>query len=180
MLRARPKPEALNRASPCPSAWTACGFGAQAFRWTSAFNANIGAWNTVAVTSLFEVCAAVSARRRALWRMRSAGASVRRGPLCAAAPPRARVHTCRHSLARGLGCRYGRAEGRFDTCIRIYLYICVRVCYTCICTYIIHVSVYVRIGRGYVCVHQCAMVMDRLCAHALAGSCCGLGLNPKP
>ncbi len=47
-------------------------------------------------------------------------------------------------------------------------------------TYIIHLSVYVRTGRGYVCVHQCAMVMDRLCAHALAGSCCGHGLYPKP
>ncbi len=55
--------------------------------------------------------------------------------------------------------------------------------YTCVLhafTFIIQLSVYVRIGRGYVCVHQCAMVMDRLSAHALAGSCCGLGLNPKP
>jgi hypothetical protein len=54
----------------------------------------------------------------------------------------------------------------------------VRVCY--MLTNSIHLSVYVRIGRGCVCVYQCAMVMDRLCAHALAGSCCGLGLNPKP
>ncbi len=45
--------------------------------------------------------------------------------------------------------------------------------------YIIRLSVYVRIGRRYVCVHQCAMVMDRLCAHALAGSCCGLVLKPE-
>jgi hypothetical protein len=37
----------------------------------------------------------------------------------------ARAHTCRPSLARGLGCRYGRAEGRLDTCIRICIYVCV-------------------------------------------------------
>jgi hypothetical protein len=47
-------------------------------------------------------------------------ASMRRGRLSAAAPPMgARAHTCRQSLARGLGCRYGRAEGRFGTCIGI-------------------------------------------------------------
>jgi hypothetical protein len=59
-------------------------------------------------------------------------------------------------------------------------YICVYVCVFQAYTYLIHLSVCVRIGRGHVCVHQCAMGMDRLCAHALAGSCCGLGLNPKP
>jgi hypothetical protein len=60
----------------------------------------------------------------------------------------------------------------------IYIYVCVfvRVCVTCL---YIHLSVYARTGRGYACVHQCAMVMDRLCAHALAGSCCGLGLKPE-
>ena len=36
--------------------------GAQAFYSASAFNANIGAWNTASVTSLNEVCAAFSAR----------------------------------------------------------------------------------------------------------------------
>jgi hypothetical protein len=50
----------------------------------------------------------------------------------------------------------------------IYIYVCA--CVLHVYMYIhINVSVYVRIGRGYVCVHQCAMVMDRLCAHALAG-----------
>jgi hypothetical protein len=42
------------RAEPCepfPSAWTACGFGAQAFYGASAFNANIGAWNVLSVTN---------------------------------------------------------------------------------------------------------------------------------
>ncbi len=123
--------------------------------------------------------APLAARRRAVWRTRSAGAAGRRGRLCAVAPPmRARVRTRAGTrFARGLGCRYGRAEGRFDTCIRIY--ICVCVCVFHAYAYIIHLSVYVRIGRCYVCVHQCAMGMDRLCAHALAGSCCGLGLKPE-
>ena len=48
----------LSHASPCPSASTACGFGAQAFYSSLAFNANIGAWNTAAVTLLASVCAA--------------------------------------------------------------------------------------------------------------------------
>jgi hypothetical protein len=62
-------------------------------------------------------------------------------------------------------------------CICVWVHVCVtRV-------YIHTLSIYlykVRIGRGYVCVHQCAMGMDRLCAHALTGSWCGLGLTPKP
>ena len=49
------KPETLSRASPCPSASTACGFGAQAFLQASAFNADIGAWNTARVTTLQSV-----------------------------------------------------------------------------------------------------------------------------
>jgi hypothetical protein len=89
---------------------------------------------------------------------------------------RARVRTRVGTRLRGgHGCRCGRAERRFDTCNRIYIY-SVRVLHAY--TNIIHLSVYVRIGRGYDCVYQCAMPMDRLCAHALAGSCCGLG--PKP
>jgi surface protein len=36
--------------------------GSQAFQGASAFNANIGAWNTASVTTLFAVCAALSAR----------------------------------------------------------------------------------------------------------------------
>jgi hypothetical protein len=63
-----------------------------------------------------------------------------------------------------------------NICIDIYYrYVCVFHAYT----YILHLSVCVRISRRYVCVHQCAMVMDRLCAHALAGSCCGLDRNPE-
>ncbi len=58
VLRARPEPDTLNRASPCLSASTACGFGPQAFQSASVFNANIGAWNTASVASLSAVCAA--------------------------------------------------------------------------------------------------------------------------
>jgi hypothetical protein len=112
---------------PCPSASTACGFGTQVFGSASAFNANIGAWNTASVTSLYFVCAAPGPATRTmadahyggrtLWPTLGRG-SVRRGRLFAAAPPmRACAHKCRHFVARGLGCRYGRAEGRFDTCI---------------------------------------------------------------
>ncbi len=39
--------------------------GAQAFHSAKVFNANIGAWNTARVTTLNQVCAASSARRRA-------------------------------------------------------------------------------------------------------------------
>ncbi len=108
----------------CPSASTACGFGAQAFLSASAFNANIGAWNTGRVTTLYQVCAASGPGGahyggRARLGFDAARPVVRGGT----ADARARAHTCRHSLARGLGCRYGRAEGRFGTCIRIYIYI---------------------------------------------------------
>jgi hypothetical protein len=85
------------------------------------------------------------------------------------------AHTCRHSLSRGHGCRYGRAEGRFGTCIHIYIHVCECVCVFDAYTYIIHSSVYVRIGRRYVCVSQCAMVMDRLCARVG-----GLVLRARP
>jgi hypothetical protein len=111
-------PETLNRASPCPSAWTACGFGAQAFQSAWAFNVNIGSWNTAAVTTLLAVCAASGPAARttadALGR-----ASMWRGPVVRGgiADARARAHTCRHWLARGLGCRCGRVEGRFDTSV---------------------------------------------------------------
>ncbi len=40
--------------------------GPQALRSASAFNTNIGAWNTASVSNLYQVCAAFSARRRAI------------------------------------------------------------------------------------------------------------------
>jgi hypothetical protein len=112
---------------PCPSARTACGFGSQAFLLASAFNANIGAWNTARVTDLASVCAAFrpGGAPPAASRTRSAGASMRRGRLCAAAPPmRGRVRTWRHSVARGHVWRYGCAEERFAICSRMHTCIC--------------------------------------------------------
>ncbi len=77
-------------------------FGAQAFSGAWAFNADIGAWNTAAVTRLDMVCAAFPARA-ARHRRRDAlgGSSVRRGPLCAAGPP---VHA-RAYVRRRVGTR---------------------------------------------------------------------------
>ncbi len=46
------------------AAWTACGSASQAFGYTSAFNANIGAWNTASVSNMAYVCAAPAARKR--------------------------------------------------------------------------------------------------------------------
>jgi hypothetical protein len=145
VLRARPKPETLNGASPCASASTACGFGAQAFGAASAFNANIGAWNTASVSSMSYVCA-FPARWRALWRTRSAGASVRRGPLCAAAPPmRARVRTRAGTCLRGaLGvCTAARRGGSVHAFEYIYIYIYMSNTY-------IYTYVYLCVIRSYI------------------------------
>ncbi len=91
---------APTHASAVRSAWTAWSSGAQIFDSAYAFNANIGAWNTVSVSSLAYVCAAFPARRRAtawpphLLRARSAGH--RCGAACCArtaSPMRPRVRT---------------------------------------------------------------------------------------
>jgi hypothetical protein len=96
------KPETLNRASPCPSAWTACGFGAQVFAGAKAFNANIGAWNTAAVTTLYAVCAARGpAARTMAGRARPGFGASRPVVRGGTADARARAHTCRHSLCAG-------------------------------------------------------------------------------
>jgi hypothetical protein len=69
-------------------------FGSQAFAFASAFNANIGAWNTARVTTLSQVCAAFPARaarhrrRDALGRVFDAARAVVRG---GTADARARV-----------------------------------------------------------------------------------------
>ncbi len=130
---------------PCASAWTACGFGGQAFGSASAFNANIGAWNTASVTSLYFVCAASGPATRtmadALGR-----ASMRRGRLFAAAPPMcARVRTragtrLRRALDVGTYVRRGGS-------MYVNEYIHMRVCKLYLYTYIIHLCVCVRIGR---------------------------------
>ncbi len=186
VLRARPKTRSPKPCEPFPSASTACGFGTQAFQAALAFNANIGAWNTASVTSLNGVCAASGPARSARTMADALGrASMRRGPLCSAAPPMPRGCAHVQALSRlrgalGVGTAASRG-GSIHASENIHLYmhpniVYVLHAYTCL----IHLSVNARIGRRYACVHQCAMVMDRLCAHALAGSCCGLGLIPKP
>ena len=79
--------------------------GLQAFYQASAFNVNIGGWNTASVTSLDSVCAA-SARRAHRGGRRSVG--VRCGAAeCAAAPPtmsRARGYVCVSAHASVLVC----------------------------------------------------------------------------
>ncbi len=146
-MRARWRARAAGSAStrnpkpcePCPSALTACGFGAQAFGLAKAFNADIGAWNTARVTRLLQVCAApgpaVRTMADALGR-----ASERRGRLCAAAPPmRARVRTRAGTRLRGaMGIGTAARRGRFDTCIRTYIYIYMCACVLHAYTYIIH------------------------------------------
>jgi hypothetical protein len=94
-------PETLNRVSPCPSAWTACGFGAQAFYSAAAFNVNIGAWNTASVTTLEAVCAAPGPGGAHYGgRARPGFDAARRVVRGSTADARTRAHTCRHSLAR--------------------------------------------------------------------------------
>jgi hypothetical protein len=63
-------------------------FGLQAFGYTSAFNANIGAWNTASVSNMVNVSAGRDLGRRA----QRGGALCRllfdaARPLCAVAPP---------------------------------------------------------------------------------------------
>ncbi len=144
------KPETLNRASHCPSVWTACGFGAQAFQGASAFNADIGVWNTASVSNMAYVCAAPGPGGAHYGGRARPGFDAARPVVCGGtADVRARAHTCRRSLRRGLGCRYGRAEGRFGTCIRTYMCVCVCVC---VCVWVC-----VRVTR--VCIHTLSIYL---------------------
>jgi hypothetical protein len=82
--------------------------GSQAFYEASAFNANIGVWNTAAVTTLSYVCAAFSARaarqckRDALGRVFDVARAVVRGGdrRCVRASVRRRVGTRMRGCAR--------------------------------------------------------------------------------
>jgi surface protein len=84
--------------------------GWQAFGSASAFNANIAAWNTASVTTLYAVCAFSGPAARHRRRDALGGTSMRGGPLCAAAPParaRARVRS--------------RVGTRMRGCLRVYV-----------------------------------------------------------
>jgi surface protein len=122
------QPETLNRASPCPSASTACGFGAQAFYYASAFNANIGAWNTASVSNMELVCAARGPPARTTADALGRG-SVLLGRLCAAAPPmrafcaHVQALALRGALGVGTAARRGGSVHAFE-----YIYVCASVC----------------------------------------------------
>ncbi len=95
-------------------------FGSQAFWSASAFNANIGAWNTASVLNMQSVCAAFPARaernrrRDALGRVVDAARAVVRG---GTADARAHVcaQMCGHAHVRvSHVCRYSCAYERRD------------------------------------------------------------------
>ncbi len=112
--------------------------GSQAFQSASAFNADIGAWNTASVTELSAVCGAFPARA-ARHRRRDAlgGSSMRRGPLCAAAPPmRARVCVRRRVGSRVRGCP--RVQVQLRVRKTAYMYVCM---YGYVCVFIIHIHI---------------------------------------
>ena len=168
-------------AEPCeriPSASNACGFGWQAFNIASAFNANIGAWNTASVSNMQSVCAAFSARAaRPLGRDALGGSSVRRGPLWAAGPPmRARAWVCADVWARACaGAHVRRYSCAYErrvicmyayVCIYLYRYVCMHYTYPYIGIYIyVHVRAIARADDAAgdivcVCVPAC------ICRHA--------------
>ncbi len=97
------------RAEPCervPSAVDRGWFGSQMFTVASAFNADIGAWNTAAVMDLYGVCAAFSATGGAppqagrARRVVDAARAVVRGGTADAARACVYAQTCGHTHAR--------------------------------------------------------------------------------
>ncbi len=120
---------APTHASAFPSAVDRGWLGAQAFRSASAFNANIGAWNTARVTSLDMVCAALSGpggappqAGRARRVFDAARAVVRGG----AADARSHVcaQTCGHAHVRAPTCGGIAARTKSISICMHYTYIC--------------------------------------------------------
>jgi hypothetical protein len=128
VLRARPKPEALSRASPCPSAWTACGFGALGVQL------GVGVQREHRrVERRARHLVVRSTRRRFGPAARTMADALGRafvwcGPLCAAAPPMcARVRTragTRLRGAMGVGTAARRGGSMYATEF-LYIYVCV-------------------------------------------------------
>jgi surface protein len=116
-------------ASAFPSAWTAGGAARQAFQSASAFNADIGAWNTASVSNMASVCAAFPTRaarhrrRDALGWVVGVARAVERGGdrRCA------RAGVCADVRARACAgvhvCRYSCAYERRDVCMYVYIYV---------------------------------------------------------
>ncbi len=95
--------------------------GSQAFASATAFNANIGAWNTARVSNMFWVRAAFGRRRATAGVPDALGRSSMRRGRCARRHRRC-ARVCAHAgignlLAQGVRvCRNGCAEERFDIC----------------------------------------------------------------
>jgi hypothetical protein len=126
VLRARPEFETRNRASPaCRRRLRAA--SARRLSKVRRRSTPTSARGTPRRSPRCPLYAPLPARWRALWRTRSAGASVRRGRLCAASPPmRAHVRTractrLRGALGVGTAARRGRS-------IHASEYICICVC----------------------------------------------------
>ncbi len=131
--RARAIGRARIRAEPCervPSAVDRGWFGAQAFVYASAFNADIGAWNTASVTTLNSVCAAFSATGGAppqaghARRVVDAARAVVRGGTADAARACVYAQTCGHEHARMPTCVgiAARSKDGIHACIYVYVY----------------------------------------------------------
>ena len=148
---------ALEPCARVPSAWTACGLGAQAFESAAAFNANIGAWNTASVSNMQSVCAASGPGGA-----HNGGCAlpgfVRCGAAGCARRHRRCARVCAHVQALALrwahGCRYGRAEGRFGTCIWIKIYI-----FVCVCERVFVTRVYIHHPCICICENRPALCM---------------------
>jgi hypothetical protein len=112
------------RAEPCelfPSAWTACGSPRR--RSTARRSTRTSARGTPhrcrTCTRYVPPAGPAARHRRRPGRARPAFDAARPVVRGSAADER----TCRHSVARGHGCRYGCAEGRFDVCARLCTHI---------------------------------------------------------
>ena len=99
-------------------------FGSQAFTSASAFNVDIGAWNTARVTTLYQVCAALGLRRVTAADALGRG-SMRRGRCarwyCRCVRASLRAHMYGHSVARVSTCVRiaARRKGRIYVCIYV-------------------------------------------------------------
>ncbi len=112
-----------------PSALDRVWLGSQAFGGASAFNANIGVWNTARVTDLTRVCVASGPAARTAARTAHCGGRARplsdaARPLCAAAPPM-HAHSCVGTRLRGRQRGYCTAARRKD---QIYVHEYIRIC----------------------------------------------------
>ncbi len=103
--------------------------GSQAFADDIAFNANIGAWNTSRVTTLYAVCAAFPARATKVGRARrvvDAARAVVRGRTTDARS-HVRAETCGHAHARVSTCvgMAARSRDGLHVCMYMYVYVCI-------------------------------------------------------